>query len=397
LTLSQYLELLEREAVTLAEAQKHGRIVYELSLRRELILLGEEIANAAYDSRPDIASRDQIEHARNQLKNLSENGGYDKDEPLLPFESQEVHGLHQFSTALLGAIESAAQAFIRAGSGLKTGLQPSELIVLASRPGMGKTALATNIAYNVAKSWRAEAPKNGDKLNVEGGIVGFFSLEMSSEQIATRVISQQSGVPINVIRRGAISEKQFEIIRDKAVEFQALPFFIDETTTLSIEQLAARANRLKSQKGLDLLIIDNLELLRTAARTNFGETRLAALQITRELKKLAKELAIPILVLAQLPSKVERRQDRRPCVEEFNDRGAIEQDADVIIFLHRDDFYLSKEEPTFGTYEYENWVSRMEKVYGLAELIIAKQRNGATGSVELFFNPGIGSFDDAAT
>lgn len=242
-----------------------------------------------------------------------------------------------------------------------------------------------------------EARQDGDKLNVEGGIVGFFSLEMSSEQIATRVISQQSRVPINVIRRGAISEKEFETIRDQAIEFQALPFFIDETTTLSIEQLAARANRLKSQKGLDLLIIDNLELLRTAARTNFGETRHAALQITRELKKLAKELAIPILVLAQLPSKVDRRQDRRPRLEDFNDKGAIEQDADVIILLHRDDFYLSKEEPALGTYEYENWVSRMEKIHGLAELIIAKQRNGATGSVELFFNPGIGSFDDAAT
>jgi replicative DNA helicase len=404
LTLSQYLQLLETEAATPADAHNHGRTVYELSLRRELIRLGEEITNAAADNRSDISSRGQIEHARKQLKTLSETGGRDDGEALLPLESQQGHGLHQFSKALLGAIESAARAFSRTGSGLKTGfvdvdrkiagLQPSELIVLASRPGMGKTALATNVAYNVAKSWRREGRQDVDKLNGEGGVVGFFSLEMSSEQITTRVISQQSGIPIDVIRRGAISEKQFEIIRDQAIEFQALPFFIDETTTLSIDQLAARASRLKSQKGLDLLVIDNLELLRTAARANFGETKQSSLQVTRELKKLAKELAIPVFVLAQLPSKIERRQDKRPRLEEFNDRGAIEQDADVVMFLHRDDFYLIKEEPAPGSYEHEDWIKQVEMAHGLAELIIAKQRNGATGTITLAFDPRIGAFDN---
>jgi replicative DNA helicase len=403
LTLSQYLELLEVEAVTAAEAQEHGRIVYELSLRRELIHLGEEITSAAYDNRADVASRAQIEHARKQLKSLSETGGYDEDEPVLPLESQQAHGLHQFSKALLGAIDSAARAFIRIGSGLKTGfvdvdrkiagLQPSELIVLASRPGMGKTALATNIAYNVAKSWR-EARQDGDKLNMEGGVVGFFSLQMSSEQIATRIISQQSGIPISAIRRGAITERNFEIIRDQAIEFQTLPLFIDETTALSIEQLASRAHRLKREKGLDLLVIDNLELLRIAVRTNFGDTRISSLQITRELKKLAKDLDIPVLVLAQLPSKIDKRQDKRPRLDDFSDKGAIEQDADVVIFLHRDDFYLVKDEPSPGSYEHLDWAKQLESVHGQAELMVAKQRNGATGTVFLSFDPNIGSFSD---
>jgi replicative DNA helicase len=278
-------------------------------------------------------------------------------------------------------------------SGL-AGLQPSELIVLASRPGMGKTALATNVAYNVAKSWRGEARQDGDILTVEGGIVGFFSLEMSSEQIATRVISQQSRIPVGTIRRGAISETEFEVIRSHAIEFQNLPFFIDETTTLSMDQLASRARKLKREKGLDLLIIDNLELLRTVARSNFGATREGAFQITRELKQLAKELNIPILVLSQLQSKIDKRHGPRPRLDEFADKGSIEQDADVVIFLHRDDFYLVQEEPPPGTYAYENWLTEMEQVFGLAEVIVAKQRNGATGTVFLSFDARVGCFGD---
>ncbi|ANW04634.1 hypothetical protein LMTR13_35390 [Bradyrhizobium icense] len=407
LTVGQYLNVLETEAVTLAEARENARIVFELSLRRELIRLGENIVSAACDERVDSSPMTQIEQARLELDRLTEARSNDAREPALPFQPPLTQGLHQFSRALVGALDSAARAFVRTGPGLKTGfvdvdrkivgLQPSELIVLASRPGIGKSALATNIAYNVARSWRTEVREDGSKTTVDGGVVGLFSLEMSSEQIATRVISQQGRIPIGVIRGGAISEKEFEIIRDQAIEFQALPFFIDETTALSIEQLAARAHRLKSQKGLDLLIIDNLELLRVAARTNFGESRSRSLQVTRELKKLAKDLAIPILVLAQLPSKVERRRDKRPRLEEFNDRGAIEQDADVIMFLHRDDYYLAQEEPPPDSYEYSKWVSEMELSFGLAELIVAKQRNGATGTINLMFEANIGSFSDLAT
>jgi predicted ABC-type ATPase len=239
-----------------------------------------------------------------------------KSVPVLP--PKEV-GLHQFSKALIGAVDSAARAFVRLGAGLKTGfreidhriggLQPSELIVLASRHGMGKTALATNIAYNIAKTWRAETRDDGSVLTTDGGIVGFFSLEMSSEQIASRIISQQSRIPVSTIRRGAITEKEFELIRDLSIEFQNLPFYIDDTAVLSIEQLASRAHRLKEQKGLDLLVVDNLELLRSAARTNFGETKIGSFEVTRKLKQLAKSINIPILVLAQLPSKIDKLRD----------------------------------------------------------------------------------------
>lgn len=400
MTLGQYLDRLGAEATTLAKAHEDARIIYELSLRRELIRLGEDIVSAAYDSPADSSPHSQIEYARSHLHEL-ETGHYNRLEPTLPFQPPLTNGLHQFSKALVNAVDSAARAFGKIGSGLSTGfrdvdrkiagLQPSELIVLASRPGIGKTALATNIAYNVAKSWGKETRELGGE---SGGVVGFFSLEMSSEQLATRVISQQSGIPISVIRRGAITARDFEIIRDQSIEFQALPLFIDETTALSIEQLAGRAHRLKRGKGLDLLIIDNLELLRIAARTNFGETRSGSLQITRELKKLAKDLDISVLVLAQLPSKIEKRQDRRPRLEDFSDKGAIEQDADVIFFLHREDFYLFKDEPSPGSYDHLDWVRQVELAYGRAELIIAKQRNGATGTIQLSFDPNTGSFSD---
>jgi replicative DNA helicase len=400
LTLGQYLSRLEADVTASANAAEDGRTIYELSLRRELIRLGEDMVNTAHDNGAERPARAQIEYLTSQLQGLTEAGSHDRAEPSLPFPPPLTHGLHQFSRAVAGAVDSAARAFVRTGSGIKTGfvdldrkiagLQPSELIVLASRPGIGKTALATNIAYNAARSWTREG--YDDQSVAAGGIVGFFSLEMSSEQIAARVISQQSRIPISTIRRGAISENEFEIIRGHAIEFQNLPFFIDETTTLSIDQLAARASRLKSEKGLDLLIIDNLELLRTVARANFGATREGSYQITRELKKIAKDLGIPVLVLAQLPSKIEKRHDPRPRLEEFSDRGAVEQDADVVIFLHRDDFYLGKEEPPFGGYEYEHWVKRMEVAHGLAELLIAKQRNGATGTIFLSFDPSIGSF-----
>lgn len=402
ITLREYLERLLVGANPLAKIHEDGHSIYELWLRRELICLGEKIVSAAYDQAA-FSPRSQIEDARLQLHAL-EASSIDRPEPTLPFPSSLPRGLRQFSAALVSAVDSAARAFGRTGSGLSTGfrdvdrmtagLQPSELIVLASRPGMGKTALVTNIGYTVAKLWGKETEGLAGGFKTSGGVVGFFSLEMSSEQIATRVISQQSRIPISKIRRGVITEREFEIIRDQSVEFQKIPLFIDETTTLSMEQLASRAHRLKREKGLDLLIIDNLELLRIAARTDFGETRSGSLQITRDLKKLAKDLGIPILVLAQLTSKIDRRQDKRPKLDDFNDKGSIEQDADVVMFLHRDDFYLLKDEPSPGSYEHSEWQLKTELAYGKAELIIAKQRNGATGTVELSFDASIGAFGD---
>jgi replicative DNA helicase len=311
-------------------------------------------------------------------------------------------GLGRFSNALFDAVDTAANAYLNLGSGLRTGfrlldrltggLQKSELIVLASHPGMGKTAIATNIAYTIAKQ-RSE--KSDDTQPIQaGGSVGFFSLEMSAEQIATRIISQQSGIPASTIRRGQITESEFALIRDLAIEFQNLPIFIDETTVISIDQVIARARRLRQDRGLDLLVIDNLNLLRSVARNNFGETHRASLEITQKLKMLAKELNIPVLALAQLPAKVQKGRDRKPRLSDFDDGGLVEQDADLIMFLHREDYYLQKEQPSFGSYAEEAWRVEMEQVYGVAEIIIAKQRIGATGTVNLTFDASTGSFAD---
>lgn len=401
LTVGQYLNRLGDEAIPLANVHKEARAIYEYSVRRELMRIGNDIATAAESDPIGVTPLELIESANQQLRRLAQPNRTDDGEPSLPFKPPLDLGLHQFSRALVGALDLAARAYVQTGSGIRTGLtdvdrkivglQPSELIVIASRPGIGKSALATNIAYNVARSWKKETDKDDVEKAAHGGIVGFFSLEMSSEQVATRIISQQSGIPINVIRSGAISERQFELIRAQTVAFESLPFFIDETTNLSIEQLVARAHRLKTQNGLDLIIVDNLELLRASTRASSGSR---SPQITRELKKLAKDLNIPVLVLAQLPSKIDKRHDARPRLEEFNDKGAIEQDADVIIFLHREDFYLFKEEPPFGSYEHENWIAKIDLAFGRAELIIAKQRNGETGAVSLFFDSSVGSFND---
>src|SRR6202041_3630787 len=254
LSLNQYLARLAAEATTIINAEDYGRTVYDLSVRRDLITIGEDMVNLAYDAPVDSTPLNHIEEAERKLYEIAETGRYDS-------------GFQRFAQALTTAVDMAARAYQRDGSlsGLATGLtdldgrmgglQPSDLIILAGRPGMGKTALATNIAYNVAKAWAGELRADGHMATVNGGIVGFFSLEMSAEQLATRIISEQTGKPPNKIRRGDIDEGDFERIKDVSIELQSLPFFVDETGGLSIGQLAARARRLKRQRGLDLLVI----------------------------------------------------------------------------------------------------------------------------------------------
>jgi replicative DNA helicase len=265
LNLSQYLARLAAEATTVINAEDYGRTIYDLAIRRHLILIGEEMVNEAFDAPVDSAPRQQIEDAERRLFELAETGRYDG-------------GFQRFAQALTTAVDMAAHAFQRDGklSGLATGLedfdrmmgglQQSDLVILAGRPGMGKTALATNIAYNVAKAWQGEVKPDGHMVSVNGGIVGFFSLEMSAEQLATRIIAEQTGIPSNKIRRGGISEADFEKIKDISIELQNLPFYVDETGGLSIAQLAARARRLKRQRGLDLLVIDYIQLLQGSTR-----------------------------------------------------------------------------------------------------------------------------------
>jgi replicative DNA helicase len=392
LTVGQYLARLAAEATTIINAQDYGRTIYDLSLRRDLIGIGEDMVNVAYEAPVDFAPRVQIEDAERKLYELAETGRYDG-------------GFQKFSQALTTAIDLAANAYKRDGklSGIATGLrdldtkmgglQHSDLIIVAGRPGMGKTALSTNIAYNVARAYQGEVQADGTMKAVNGGIVGFFSCEMSAEQLATRIIAERTGIPSSTIRRGGITESDFEKIRDYSIELQSLPFYIDETGGLSIAQLTARARRLKRQKGLDLLVIDYIQLLQGSSKRSDNRVQ-EITEITTSLKALAKELNVPVIALSQLSRQVESRDDKRPQLSDLRESGSIEQDADVVIFVYREEYYLANKEPRAGTPEYEKWQLDMSLVHGKAEVIIGKQRHGPTGTVELHFDASVTRFGD---
>jgi replicative DNA helicase len=392
LTVGQYLARLAAEATTIINAQDYGRTVYDLSLRRDLIQIGEDMVNVAYEAPVDFAPRVQIEDAERKLYELAETGRYDG-------------GFQKFSQALTTAVDMAANAYKRDGklSGISTGLrdldtkmgglQQSDLIIVAGRPGMGKTSLATNIAYNVAKAYVPEVQADGTNKAANGGIVGFFSCEMSGEQLATRIIAERTGIPSSHIRRGGITESDFEKIRDYSIELQSLPFYIDETGGLSIAQLMARARRLKRQKGLDLIVIDYIQLLQGSSKKSDNRVQ-EITEITTSLKALAKELNVPVIALSQLSRQVESRDDKRPQLSDLRESGSIEQDADVVIFVYREEYYLGNKEPRAGTPEYEKWQLDMSLVHGKAEVIIGKQRHGPTGTVELHFDASVTRFGD---
>ncbi len=395
MTVGQYLARLAAEATTIINAHDYGRTIYELALRRDLIGIGTDMVNVAFDAPVDFAPRAQIEDAERRLYELAESGRYDG-------------GFQRFSQALTVAVDMAAKAFQRDGklSGIATGLrdldvkmgglQPSDLVIIAGRPGMGKTALATNISYNVAKAHRAEVQADGTMKSVNGGIVGFFSCEMSAEQLATRILAEQTGIASSTIRRGGITETDFEKIRDYSIELQSLPLYVDETGGLSISQLTARARRLKRQKGLDLLVVDYIQLLQGSGKRGNDNRVQEVTEITTSLKALAKELNVPIIALSQLSRQVESRDDKRPQLSDLRESGSIEQDADVVMFVFREEYYLANKEPRAGTPEYEKWQLDMSLVHGKAEVIIGKQRHGPTGTVELQFEASLTRFGDLA-
>ncbi|WP_375415621.1 replicative DNA helicase [uncultured Bradyrhizobium sp.] len=395
MTVGQYLARLAAEATTIINAHDYGRTIYELALRRDLIGIGTDMVNVAFDAPVDFAPRAQIEDAERRLYELAESGRYDG-------------GFQRFAQALTVAVDMAAKAFQRDGklSGIATGLrdldvkmgglQPSDLVIVAGRPGMGKTALATNIAYNVAKAHRAEVQADGTMKSVNGGIVGFFSCEMSAEQLATRILAEQTSIASSTIRRGGISETDFEKIRDYSIELQSLPLYVDETGGLSISQLTARARRLKRQKGLDLIVVDYIQLLQGSGKRGNDNRVQEVTEITTSLKALAKELNVPIIALSQLSRQVESRDDKRPQLSDLRESGSIEQDADVVMFVFREEYYLANKEPRAGTPEHEKWQLDMSLVHGKAEVIIGKQRHGPTGTVELQFEGQFTRFSDLA-
>jgi replicative DNA helicase len=390
-----YLARLAAEAVTVINAADYGRAIYDLATRRALITVGEDMVNIAYDAPVDMAPQEQIEDAERRLFELAETGRYDG-------------GFESFTDAVKTAVDMANAAYMRDGhlSGISTGfrdmdrrmggLQPSDLIIVAGRPGMGKSSLATNIAFHIANAYEPAPQADGSFKAANGGVVGLFSLEMSSEQLATRIISEQTEIPSSKIRRGEISETDFEKLVACSQMMQKLPLYIDQTGGISIAQLAARARRLKRQRGLDIIIIDYIQLM-TGSSRRASENRVQEItEITTGLKALAKELNVPIIALSQLSRQVESRDDKRPQLSDLRESGSIEQDADVVLFVFREEYYLKNKEPKPGTDEYFKWEGEMNDARGKSEIIIAKQRHGPTGTVPMGFQGEFTRFFDLA-
>jgi replicative DNA helicase len=391
----RYLADLVDRAPPAANAPDYARVIYDLALRRELIRIGGEISSEAQTGDPDRTARDQIEQAEQQLYTLAESG-------------TASTGFIGFADALRGAVEMAAEAYSRDGglAGLSTGLidldqklgglHPSDLVILAGRPSMGKTALATNIAFNVARHYAWEPQPDGTRKTVNGGVVAFFSLEMSAEQLAMRLLADVSGVSSDRLRKGEIDASEFGRVRDAAIEIQESPLFIDATGGLSIAKLAARARRLKRSSGLDLVVVDYLQLV-TGGDGRGQENRVQEVSmITQGLKALAKELSVPVIALSQLSRQVENREDKRPQLSDLRESGSIEQDADVVMFVFRESYYLGRGEPREGTPEHLQWQEDMDRVGNLAEVIIGKQRHGPIGTVKLHFNADLTKFGNLA-
>ena len=394
-TMAQYLARLAAEATTVINAKDYGQIILDNALRRNLILIGEEMTHTAYAADVDMPPESQIEEAERALFELAEKGQYGQ-------------GFQDFNTALKAAITMAGEAYSRDGSlsgtatgltdldRLMGGLQRSDLIILAARPAMGKTSLATNIAFHVAKAWKGGVTADGHRKTEDGGIVAFFSLEMSAEQLATRILAEQAQISSSDIRRGNIHESQFSRLVDTSALMAQVPLYIDDTGGISVAQLAARARRLKRQKGLDLMVVDYLQLLSGSSKKG-NENRVQELtEITTTLKALAKELEVPIIALSQLSRQVENREDKHPQLADLRESGSIEQDADVVLFVYREEYYLKNREPKEGTPEHLAWQGEMDNVHGKAEVIIGKQRHGPTGTVQLQFEAQFTRFGNLA-
>ncbi len=376
-----YLARLAGAAISSFAARDYAQMIYDFAIRRELIELGNNISAKA--ARVDVESepKEQIIEAEQQLYKLGEQG-------------QTESGFQSFLRAVTDAVNVANAAYQRGGgmAGLSTGLadldkqlgglHPSDLLILAGRPSMGKTSLATNIAFNVAKAYKKGLKTDGQEGTVDGGVVGFFSLEMSAEQLAGRVLAEASEISSHKIRQGDMTEDEFRRFVEAAKTLEACPLFIDDTPALPISQLAARARRLKRTHGLDLLIVDYLQLCRGTAENRVNEIA----EISMGMKAIAKELQIPVIALSQLSRQVESRDDKRPQLSDLRESGSIEQDADVVLFVYRGEYYKEREKPDETNMEAtQKWVEEMERLHGKAEVIVGKQRHGPIGTVELSF------------
>ena len=391
----RYLADLVDRAPPAANAPDYARVIHDLALRRELIRIGGDVSVQAAND-PEKTAREQIESAEQALYSLAETG------------SASSTGFTPFAEALRGAVEMAAEAYSRDGglAGVSTGLidmdkmlgglHPSDLVILAARPSMGKSSLAMNIAFHAARNYAWEPQLDGSKKTVNGGVAAFFSLEMSAEQLAMRLLAEVSGVSSDRLRKGEIEASEFGMVRDAALEIQEAPLFIDDTGGISIAQLAARARRLKRTTGLDLIVVDYLQLVTGSDRGRNDNRVQEVSEVTSSLKSLAKELSVPVIACAQLSRQVENREDKKPQLSDLRESGSIEQDADVVMFIYRESYYLSRTEPREGTPDHLTWQEDMDKVRGVAEVIIGKQRHGPIGTVRLSFNENITKFGNLA-
>jgi replicative DNA helicase len=387
-----YLAGLGDNPAVLLAARDCATQIYELALLRALVSVGTDLIAAATDTSDEVAPLKQIEAAEEALYRVAETG--------------EMSGATQsFATAAASAVHMAARAMKSGGhlSGLTTGLSGlnnktgglhnSDLVVLAGRPAMGKTALATNIAFSVAL--RAKQDQRDGIVPSTGAAVAFFSLEMSADQLANRILAEQSGINSENLRKGNINQAEFNELARAAENLHDLPLYIDDTPALSIAALRTRARRLKRQKQIGLIVVDYLQLLQGSARSSDNRVNEIS-EITRGLKTLAKELDVPVIALSQLSRQVENREDKRPQLADLRESGTIEQDADIVVFVYREEYYHESRKPEDGSAKFQEWLDKAERIRGRAEAIIAKQRHGATGIVPLMFAREYTRFSDPA-
>ena len=389
---TEYLARLAASTVSIIAAKDYAETIRDLALRRDLMRIGEDIASRAAQFDTESEPGEQITEAEQSLYTLAEKGSY-------------ATGFVDFAKAAADAVDVITAAYQRQGkiAGLSTGfndldyrlggLRRSDLLILAGRPSMGKTALATNIAFNVARRHRRGTLPDGSTGTIDGGVVGFFSLEMSAEQLANRILSAEAQIKSQELLSGQIQEADMRRFIDVAIELERIPLYIDDTPALPISSLAARARRLKRQHGLDLMVVDYLQLVRPASGRSDGRVQEVS-EITQGLKAIAKELDIPVVALSQLSRQVEQREDKRPQLSDLRESGSIEQDADIVMFVFREEYYHERMKPSEEDESFPEWQQKAERLHGRAEVIVGKQRHGPIGTVEMHFEGRYTRFSD---
>ena len=383
LNIPEYLVKITKFSTSARQAIEYSKIIYDMFVRRELIKISEQTIDTAKLNDLDTNGQNIIENSERLLFDLAEKGSFNSS-------------LVKFDDAMKQTIEMASAAYKNEGGivGVPTGLRDlddklgglhqSDLIIIAGRPSMGKTSLATNIAFNAASNIQDSGKKSS---------VAFFSLEMSSEQLSTRILSEQAQISSNDIRRGRISNEQFDQFLETSKNIAELPLFIDETPAISIAAMSNRARRIKRLHGLDLVVVDYIQLMKGTFNNKDGRVQEIS-QITQGLKAIAKELGVPVVALSQLSRQVEQRDDHKPQLSDLRESGSIEQDADVVMFVYRESYYLMRKKPREATVEHAEWQAKMNEVAHLAEIIIGKQRHGPIGNISLEFEERFTKFKD---